>query len=325
MPSPLDQVFPPKPQFTDKELPDQTGKVFLVTGSTSGMGLELAKILYGKNATVYVAARSPEKIKRAISTLKAEFPQSMGRAESLLLDLSDLATVAPAARQFMARETRLDVLFHNAGVMLTPLDARSAQGHELRMATNCLGPHLLSRCLEPLLVKTAQDHATEKASVRVVWVSSFIAYSTPKGGIIWDEKEGAPKLLPGGMDNYMESKVGDVWLARKWAEKLGDKGVINVSVNPGLMRTELQRNNKLMQTMMGILMKPAKYGAFSELFAGLSPQITADKNGTYTIPWGRFGVIPEDIEVNMKDEKDGGTGLINTFWNWCESVTNAFT
>lgn len=116
--------------------------------------------------------------------------------------------------------------------MLTSRDARGAQGHELRMATNCLGPQLLTDLLAPLLVQTARAQPAQKDSVRIVWVSSMVNASAPKGGIVWDEALNKPKILPGGMDQYMQTKVGDVFLAHEWGERLGSDGIVSVvSVN----------------------------------------------------------------------------------------------
>lgn len=84
-------------------------------------------MLYEKNGTVYIATRSPEKIDRAIQTIQKSQSNSQGRLHSLVLDLADLASIKPAAEKFLSREQRLDVLFHNAGVMVTPIDAKSSQ------------------------------------------------------------------------------------------------------------------------------------------------------------------------------------------------------
>lgn len=91
-------------------------QIFLVTGANSGVGAELAKILYGKNATVYVAARSKQKALDAIEEMKTAHPESTGRLVFLQLDLSDLTTIKSSAEEFLAAESRLDVLWLNAGV-----------------------------------------------------------------------------------------------------------------------------------------------------------------------------------------------------------------
>lgn len=97
----------------------------MITGSTSGVGLELAKLLYGLNGTVYVAARSPEKIKEAIKTIKSQVRTKTGRVESLEVDLANLASIGQSARAFLAIEDRLDVLVHNAGLMTPPAGSKT--------------------------------------------------------------------------------------------------------------------------------------------------------------------------------------------------------
>jgi len=76
---------------------------------------------------VYIATRNKEKISRAIASIQQEHPDSRGRLEPLIVDLADLTTIGPAARKFLAQESRLDVLVHNAGVMRPPAGSKSKQ------------------------------------------------------------------------------------------------------------------------------------------------------------------------------------------------------
>ncbi|OIW26273.1 NAD(P)-binding protein [Coniochaeta ligniaria NRRL 30616] len=327
MSSTRDQVFPPKPTFTETELPDQSGKVFLITGGAAGLGFELAKILYQKNGTVYIATRSLVKIERAIKTLRESYPESKGRLEYIIVDLADLATIRPAAQEFLNKETRLDVLFQNAGVMNTPKNAQTKQGHELQMGTNAIAPHLLARCLEDILVRTAHEEQGlgRRGTVRIVWLASMVTVGTPKGGVVIGT-DGKPKLLGVSFDNYMQSKSGNIYLAHEWASRLGDKGVISVVVNPGVVKTELQRHNTfiLHEMMQGVISKPTRYGAYTQLFAGLSPEVTLERNGAFIIPWGRFGILPNHIEQAMKPTSEKGAGISRQFWDYCETVTKGF-
>ena len=74
----------------------------------------------------------------------------------------------------------------------------------------------------------------------------------------------------------------------------------------------------------GILFKPPIFGAYSELFAALSPEITAKHNGGFVIPWGRFGDIPDHIEKGLKSRAEGGSGAADKFWSWCEKETEPY-
>lgn len=109
--------FIPEPALTEKNLPDQTGRVVVVTGGYSGAGKALCEILYKRNATIYIAGRSEAKYNNAVASIQEACPQSRGRLEFLRLDLSDLGTIKPAAESFMIREQNLHVLTNNAGAV----------------------------------------------------------------------------------------------------------------------------------------------------------------------------------------------------------------
>lgn len=122
-------MFPPAPTFTDKDLPLLVDKVFLVTGAASGVGFELAKILYAAGGTVYIAARSVSRCQGAIEKIKARtrLSKTEGRLKSMVVDLADLAAVKSAVEEFLRQETRLDLLVNNAAVMIPPTGSKSKQ------------------------------------------------------------------------------------------------------------------------------------------------------------------------------------------------------
>jgi len=128
MPSLLGAMFPPAPKFTDANLPSLAGKVYIITGAASGVGFALAKILYAAEGTVYIAARSTSRCEGAISKIKAEVGNGkpVGRLESMVVDLADLRTIKAPIEEFMRKESRLDVLYHNAGVMTPPAGSKDA-------------------------------------------------------------------------------------------------------------------------------------------------------------------------------------------------------
>ncbi|KAF2488864.1 short-chain dehydrogenase [Lophium mytilinum] len=323
----LSQCFPPAPSFTEKELPDQTGKVVLVTGAASGVGLELAKILYSRNATVYIGARSSSRVQTGVQAIQAAHPSSKGRLEAFVVDLADLESVKRAVDNFLKQEERLHVVVHNAGVMMPPEGSKTTQGYDLMMGTNCLAPFLLTKLLEPILRRTAvAEGVAEKAhkAVRVVFVSSLItSFGKPRGGVTLDEN-GVPSDEYKGMDRYMQTKFGDVFLGAGFAKTLGS-GILSVSLHPGLMKTELQRNMPAVASFaMGVVFKPAKYGAYTELYAGFSPKVTVADNGEFFIPWGRKGVIPGHVRASLKSKAEGGTDVADRFFAWCGQETQEY-
>ena len=123
--------------------------------------------------------------------------------------LEDLTTIKPAVETFVTKESRLDVLFNNAGVSLPPRGSVSAQGHELQMATNCLGHYLLTQLLLPTLLKTAES--APPATVRVIWTSSIVVdASAPQGGMNITELTNPSSNQ---QRNYLNSKTGNWFLA----------------------------------------------------------------------------------------------------------------
>ncbi|OTA54473.1 NAD(P)-binding protein [Hypoxylon sp. EC38] len=328
--SQFSQLFPPCPKFTDKDVPDQSGKVFIVTGGASGVGFEVSRILYGKNAIVYIATRTASKIQNAIEDMRRQCPNSQGRLKSLILDLANLATIKPAVENFISKEQRLDVLFNNAGVMGTNPDEKSAQGYEMQMGTNALGPFLLTKLLEPILLRTAAQE-NSFGNTRIVWVSSMLDIGTPKGGVVWVPQLGTPSLHPDMMANYMQSKTGVTFLGHEFAKKLGGNGIIStisfailatlLSLHPGMLKAELQRN--MPAPVRTVMVRPI-YGAYTELYAGFSPEITSKDNGRYIIPWGRLGLVPDHMAGGMRPKEEGGTGSSEKFWDWCEAATRSY-
>lgn len=118
------------------------------------------------------------------------------------------------------------------------------------MATNCLGPFLLNQQLEGVLKSTAaQQPADQPNGVRVVWLSSMVAVGTHQNGIVFDEKTGAPKVLKNSMENYMESKVGNLFLASEAAKSWEKDGIISVvgRLLPSNMSGSCAQDRKLIE------------------------------------------------------------------------------
>jgi NAD(P)-dependent dehydrogenase (short-subunit alcohol dehydrogenase family) len=119
------EMFPPSPSFTEKDIPSQEGRVFLITGGSAGIGYEVAKALYHLNGRVYITSRTAASAQKAISSIQSSSPHPSQQVQSgsgsihcLLLDLSDLSTMKSTAEDFLSKEKRLDVIWHNAGTMV---------------------------------------------------------------------------------------------------------------------------------------------------------------------------------------------------------------
>ena len=311
------QLFPPRPSLTEANLSGQEGKVFIVTGGASGIGHELARILYQKGGKVYIAGRSEDNAYQSIDQIKRDSSSTtIGELHFLHLALDDLSTIKPFIEAFKARESRLDVLFNNAGVSLPPRGSVSKQMHELQLATNCLGPYLLTQLLIPTLEATAHISQTKPAAVRIVWTSSqMVDLAAQKGGLNPLELTTSDQS-----QNYTVSKVGNWFLASETARQVQDAGILSVVQNPGNLKTNLLRNAPtFMRLASAPLLHEAKMGACTELWAGLSEDLGMNDNGSYILPWGRVHPSPRKDLVNaLRGPDEGGTGEAKAFREWCE-------
>ncbi|KAI5863278.1 short-chain dehydrogenase [Durotheca rogersii] len=331
----LRQLFPGTPTYTEQHIPDLAGRVYLVTGANTGVGWEVARVLFAKNATVWAAARSEEKGRAALEAIRAAHPASAGRLELLPLDLSDLEAVRRAAAAFVAREPRLHVLFNNAGVMIPPAGSTTAQGYELQLGTNCLGHFLLTKLLTPTLAATAAEERQSRgptapspapAPVRVVWVSSSAAeHLIPvRRGFEIDNLDYSKKDIL-YVYKYGVSKVGNYYHATEYARRHRDDGIVSISLNPGNLKSELDRYcNPIEMIFRKATVYPPINGAYTELFAGLSDEVTLERSGDWIIPWGRFGEIRKDLVLGSKPVSEGGTGIAQQFWEWSEEQVKPY-
>ncbi|KAJ6546641.1 hypothetical protein DFH09DRAFT_926935 [Mycena vulgaris] len=300
--SAIGQSFPPKPNFSVADIPDLTGQVIIVTGGNSGRSLSLFVALLQHNAKVYIAARSAEKAKAAIDDLKS---QTGKEAEFLHLDLADLHSVKRAAQEFIEKETQLHVLFNNGGVMIPPIEQLTAQSYDLQFGTNVLGHFYFTRLLLPTLLATA---ATAKIA-RVINTASFASESAG-GEINYNTLKDSPARKKAGTSAlYSQSKFGNVMFSVELARRYGAQGLVAVALNPGNLKTELQRHIPgLTRIIVNVILYPVRYGALTQLWAGTT-EAGAALGGKYLIPWARVGKAAAGAE-----DPKAGTAL----WTWLE-------
>jgi retinol dehydrogenase-12 len=273
------QFFPPNPTYTDKDIPnDLAGKVYIVTGANSGMGNGVAEVLYHKGAKVYVACRTEEKALRTIEAIKRTAPKATGTLVSLQLELSDLNQVKAAAQHFLSQESKLHVLFNNAGVMVGPAKPihKTKQGHELALGVNCVATFLFTELLTPTLVATAKQEPAN--TVRVVWLSSFglQQFAPPERGIDMNNLDyNVPKPH---VDRYGISKCGDWLLGVEYGRRHKGDGIVSAPINPGNVRTQLARDQTIgLKIVAHAIVHPVIKGVYTQLFAAFSPDVTSEK------------------------------------------------
>ncbi len=290
--------------WTFDDIPDQTGRTAIVTGANTGLGLETARMLALKGATVVLACRNPDKGKAALEHIQSEQPR--GTATLATLDLSDLDSVASFAADFAASHERLDLLINNAGVMVPPL-GRTKQGFELQFGTNHLGHFALTGRLMPLIQRTP--------GARVVVVASTAqrAGKIDFDDLNWERRPYRPWAA------YGQSKLANMMFALELQRRLAASGspVRATAAHPGWTATDLQRTTAWVRLLNPLFaMKPAG-GAMPTLRAATDP---AAQGGTYWGPKGLFEVsgppVPARIPKPAQDE-----AVAARLWQISETLT----
>ncbi|KAF8191666.1 hypothetical protein K438DRAFT_1721189 [Mycena galopus ATCC 62051] len=277
----IHSFLPMAPKFDPaRDIPDLSGKIILVTGGNSGIGYETVKALLLKGATVYLAARSSSKGKAAIAELETETGK---RAEFLELDLADLRSVRKAAETFLAKESRLDILFNNGGVMTTPMDQLTVQGYDLQFGTNVLGHFFLTELLLPALTAS---HAHTSLPARIIHTSSSGHTLCPKREIFFDAvKDGPAREALKKKNFYGASKAGNIFVSNYYTKTHSDV-LVSCSLHPGLIQSGLQRHsNILLKCVASLAFSPAHVGAYTQLWAATTAS-AEEMNGKYFVPVG---------------------------------------
>lgn len=174
-------------------------------------------------------------------------------------------------------------LLPTAALIRDPPSVGGLQGYELQLGVNNVGTYLFTKLLTPALAATARS--APPGSVRVVWVSSSAAEGlAPACGVPMDGLDPSPRDL--GLVRYGISKAGNYFHATEYARRHQADGIVSVPLNPGNLASDLYRHVPGLVTLFlrTFVLYPNVYGAYTELFAGLSPDVTLEKSGS----WGKL-------------------------------------
>ena len=264
------------------EIPDLTGKVAIITGANSGLGLETAAGLAAHGATVVMACRDPKRAASALDQVRQRAPGA--KIEAMALDLADLSSVRAFASAFKARYPRLDILCNNAGVMHLPY-RKTRDGFEMQIGTNHLGHFALTGLLLERLTSTPHS--------RVVHVAS-VAHRFTKGidleDLNWERKP------YNKADAYAKSKLANLMFHYELERRLKKSGspVMTAAAHPGFSATNIGFGDKdktpllkrwAMQLANRLIAQPAAMGALPSLYAATVQHV---QPGDYIGPDGWF-------------------------------------
>ena len=296
-----------------ERVPDLTGKVAVVTGANSGLGLETTRVLARKGAHVILAVRSEAKGGKAVEEIRAHTPGA--GLEVMPLDLASLESVHRFAGAFLAGCDRLDILVNNAGVMAIP-HRKTADGFELQFGTNYLGHFALTGLLTPVILRTP--------GARVVTVSSS---AHTFGRIRFDDLNGERSY--GKWSSYGQSKLANLLFAYELQRKLAaaGSGAISVAAHPGFANTNLQLVGpqmegsrfgvRLMAIANRLMAQSAAMGALPEIYAATSPQV---RGGDFIGPDGLLEQrgFPVKVKSNARSRDEAAATRL---WAVSEQLT----
>jgi len=302
---------------TSYVVPDQTGKFAVVTGANSGTGKETARRLAEAGARVVMAVRTVAKGERARAEILARHPHA--QLEVRRVDLADLASVEAFADGILADGTPLDLLVNNAGVMAPPTRMTTADGFELQMGSNYLGPFALTVRLLPALLAAPAP--------RVATMSSGTANY---GRIHFDDLQWERRRYSANL-SYAQSKLANLMMARQLADIAAERGwnLLSTAAHPGYTVTNLQsagaslgrdKPKRSLLTALDFLPKQqVEEGAEPLLYAATSPEATA---GAYYGPGGRFGLVGPTTIARIT-RRALNTEVNRRLWTESERLTGA--
>lgn len=268
-------------------VPDQSGKLAVVTGANSGTGKEAATRLAGAGAHVVLAVRNVTKGAQARDEILAIHPDA--QLDVRRVDLADLASVREFADGMIADGTPVDLLLNNAGVMTPPARFTTTDGFELQFGSNFLGPFALTVRLLPLLLAAPAP--------RVTTMSSGAGHF---GHIRWDDPQWERRYNT--VLAYSQSKLADLMFALRLAAVAKEHGwaLMSNAAHPGYTRTNLQsagaslgRDNphpmaRLVYAIDILPKQDVDQGAEPLLYGATSPDAVA---GGYYGPGRWFGLV----------------------------------
>ena len=300
------------PTWAAAHVPEQTGRVAVITGANSGIGFETARALALRGAHVVMACRNLDKARTAQARILAERPNAI--TQVLQLDLADLDSVATFSEAFTGAYDRLDLLINNAGVMALPERRTTAQGFEMQLGVNVLGHFALTGRLLPTVLATSGS--------RIVNVASL---AHKRGRIAFEDLQSERDYSP--WVAYAQSKLGNLVLAIELQRRLAAAGedTLSVASHPGWTQTELgedmMNGSKLValtfSTLWPIMAMETWKGALPSLVAATSSDT---RPGDYIGPnkLGETRGVPVRAEKTVAAENPA-TGA--RLWTACEELT----
>ncbi|MDP9142204.1 MAG: oxidoreductase [Pseudomonadota bacterium] len=303
-------------QWTTADIPPQNGRIAVVTGANSGLGLQTATALAAAGAQVIMACRNPDKAAAALDQVKRHAPDA--KVQLMTLDLADLRSIRAFAAAFSQQFKQLDLLVNNAGVMALPF-SRTRDGFEMQIGTNHFGHFALTGLLMDRLIAGKQPRIVNVASMAHNW--------TP--GLNFDdlnyERRKYNKWIA-----YGNSKLSNLYFTFELNRRINaaGKAITVAAAHPGYSDTNLQYAGPaleksafgtwLMKVGNGIFAQPAELGALPSLYAATAPDVNG---GDYIGPDGFQQIRGYPRKVGCR-KLARDTSIAQRLWAVSEELTD---
>ena len=292
-----------KQNWSEEQVPDQSGRVAVITGANSGIGFETARVLAAKGATVIMACRNLDKAHPKADEIREQYPGA--KVEVMHLDLDDLESVRTFAEAFKAKHERLDLLINNAGIMIPPY-GKTAQGFETQFGVNHLGHFALTGAL--------LDRILDTEGSRIVNVSSMAHYF---GKI--DFSDLSSENAYNAQAAYGQSKLANLLFTYELQRRLdraGEKALV-VAAHPGWTETNLQKHSSAVMFLNKFFAQDAQMGALPTLYAATESDV---RGAEYYGPSGflEMNGPPKKVKSNKRSHDEN---TAERLWNVSEDLT----
>ncbi|MEH2434623.1 MAG: SDR family NAD(P)-dependent oxidoreductase [Nostoc sp.] len=291
-------------KWNTKNIPSQKGRVAIVTGSSSGIGYETARVLANKQASVVIAVRNLDKGNKALAKILQQNKDA--DVKVMELDLANLASVKNFAENFQKNYLRLDLLINNAGVMIPPY-SKTTDGFELQFGTNHLGHFALTGQLLQFLIGTEGSRIVNLSS------SGHIMGKIDFDDLNWEKRSYAKWKA------YGDSKLANLYFTYELDRKLKDNGIdiLVTASHPGWTATELQRTAGVVEYLSGIFAQDITMGALPTLRAAIEADL---KGGEFFGPNGFMTMRGYPIKAET-NELSKDKAIAKKLWVVSEKLT----
>lgn len=292
------------PNWNADHIPDQSGRVFIITGANAGLGAAAVELLAGKGASIVLAIRNRAKGERVVEKVLEKYKNA--QLDILELDLASLQSVAQFSTEFSQKYPRLDVLINNAGVMACPF-SHTADGFEMQMGVNHLGHFALTAHLLPLLQQTPGSRLVNTASL--AHKAGRIDFSD----LNWEKRKYIPSRA------YCDSKLANLYFTYELARKLQSipNAPIICAAHPGWAKTELMRYSGIADFGTRLLAQSMEMGALPIVRAAVDPEA---EMGDYFGPSRVFEVFGHPVKVSSS-KRAQNQDHARKLWSLSEELT----